>query len=59
MNWFVECLKKLFLGDVWMKRKIGTVKGLFAQFYGQLKGLFGLFLCLVKGLFCGLLHATL
>ena len=33
--------KNLFLGVVWMKRKIWTVKGLFSQFYGQLKGLFG------------------
>ena len=47
---------KLFLGAVWMKRKIRTIKGLFGQFYGQLKGLFGQFLCWVKelfGLFCG------
>ena len=41
--------KKLFLGAVWMKRKIWTIKGLFGQFYGKLKGLFGQFLCLVKG----------
>ena len=41
--WFVivcEMSKKLFLGAVWMKKIIRTIKGLFGQFYGQLKGLF-------------------
>ena len=48
--------KKLFLGAVWMKRKIRAIKGLFGQFYSQLKGLFDQFLCPIKellGLFCG------
>ena len=48
--------KKMFLGAVWMKRKIHIVKGLFGQFYGYLKGLFCQYLCLIKGLFglfCG------
>ena len=54
-GWLCELVcgisKKLFLGAVWMKRKIWTVKGLFGQFYGQLKGMFDQFLCPVKGLF--------
>ena len=37
---FLWMSKKLFLGAVWMKRKIRTIMGLFSQFYGQLKGLF-------------------
>ena len=48
--------QKIFLGVVWMKRKIRIVKGLFGQFFGQLKGLFSQFLCPIKGLFrlfCG------
>ena len=45
--WNVQ--KKLFLGVVWMKRKIWTIKGLF----GQLKSLFSQFLCPIKELFCG------
>ena len=55
VSWFVIVCgmsKILFLGDVWMKRKIHIVKGLF----GQLKGLFDQFLCPVKwlsGLFYG------
>ena len=39
VSWFVIVCgmsKKLFLGVIWMKRKIQTIKGLF----GQLKGLF-------------------
>ena len=39
VSWFVIICgmsKKLFLGAVWIKRKIRTVKGLFSQ----LKGLF-------------------
>ena len=41
VGWFVIVCgmsQKLFLGAVWMNRKIRTVKGLFSQFYGQLKG---------------------
>ena len=56
VSWFVIVCgmskkKKKFLGAVWMKRKIQTVKGLFGQFYDQLKGQFGQFLCPIKGLF--------
>ena len=43
LSWFVIVYgmsKKLFLGAVWMKRKIQIVKGLFGQVYGQLKGMF-------------------
>ena len=49
-----DCLwnvQKFFLGVVWIKRKMWTVKGLFGQFYGQLKRPFGQFLCSIKGLF--------
>ena len=59
VSWFVIVCgmsKKLFLGTIWIKRKIQTVKGLFSQFMVSLRGLFGQFLCLVKGLFglfCG------
>ena len=65
VSWFVIVCgmsKKLFLGAIWIKRKIRLVKGLFGQFYGQFKGLFGQFLCPVKGClgcFVGTLHATL
>ena len=54
VSWFVIVCgmsKKLFLGAVWMKKKIRTVKGLFGRFYGQLKVLIGHFLCPIKGLF--------
>ena len=46
VSWFmIVCgmSKKLFLGAVWMKRKIQTVKSLFSQFLCSIKGLFGLF----------------